>query len=364
MPGKPKYSSNLHSSRQSTGGRPLIVLCLVSLLLLTFYLREGDTGMINSLRGAAMTITSPVRMLGGAVAAPFNAIGNAIGNAGASSETLSELKKENERLTAKVAELSEAQETAARLEKLVGLQSTFSLKSTAARIIGSTGDAWSNAVIIDKGANAGFEVGMPVCSSGGVIGQIIEVSATTSTVRLVSDEQSGISAMVQGSRAQGMLRGQADGTLRLEYVVSDAEVSAGDIIITSGIGGSFPKGLPLGTVASINRAANAVYYTIVVRPASTAENNEEVLVITSLGDDQVASDDEVAAANNSPQGGPAKQQDDATDSDGAVAVSYTHLQDQAEEGPLICPICNASISDDSSTCPACSACLLYTSRCV
>ena len=235
----------------------MIVLCLVSLLLLTFYLREGDTGMIHSLRGAAMTITSPVRMLGGAVAAPFNAIGNAIGNAGASSETLSELKKENERLTAKVAELSEAQETAARLEKLVGLQSTYSLKSTAARIIGSTGDAWSNAVIIDKGVNAGFEVGMPVCSSGGVIGQIIEVSATTSTVRLVSDEQSGISAMVQGSRAQGMLRGQADGTLRLEYVVSDAEVSAGDIIITSGIGGSFPKGLPLGTVASINRAANA-----------------------------------------------------------------------------------------------------------
>ena len=175
--------------------------------------------MIHSLRGAAMTITSPVRMLGGAVAAPFNAIGNAIGNAGASSETLSELKKENERLTAKVAELSEAQETAARLEKLVSLQSTYSLKSTAARIIGSTGDAWSNAVIIDKGANAGFEVGMPVCSSGGVIGQIIEVSATTSTVRLVSDEQSGISAMVQGSRAQGMLRGQADGTLRLEYVV-------------------------------------------------------------------------------------------------------------------------------------------------
>ncbi len=263
-----------------------------------------------------MTVTSPVRMLGGAVAAPFNALGNAIGNAGASSETLSDLKKENERLTAKVAALSEAEETAARLEKLVGLQSTYNLSSTAARIIGSTGDAWTNAVVIDKGSNAGFEVGMPVCSSGGVIGQIIEVSATTSTVRLVSDEQSGVSAMVQGSRAQGMLRGQADGSLRLEYVVADAEVSAGDIIITSGIGGSFPKGLPLGTVASIDRAANAVYYTIVVRPASTAENNEEVLVVTSLGDDQVPSDDEVAAANGSPQGGPAQQPaDDSKTSD-------------------------------------------------
>lgn len=316
MPGKPKYSSNLHSSRQSTGGRPLIVLCLVSVLLLTFYLREGDAGAIHSLRGMVTTVTSPVRMLGGVISAPFNAVGNAVANAGASSETLSELKAENERLTAKVAELSEAQETATRLEKLVGLQSTYDLTSTAARIIGSTGDAWTEAVIIDKGSNAGFEVGMPVCSSGGVIGQIIEVSATTSTVRLVSDEQSGISAMVQGSRAQGMLRGQADGTLRLEYVVADAEVSTGDIIITSGIGGSFPKGLPLGTVASIDRAANAVYYTIVVRAVSTAENNEEVLVITSIGDDQMPSDEEVATANSSPQGGSDTTSDNVTNDDG------------------------------------------------
>lgn len=315
MANKPKYSSNLHSARQSTGGRPLIVLCIISLLLFTFYLREGDAGPIHALRSGVMTVTSPVRMLGSAIAAPFGALGNVAQNATASSDTLSDLKKKNEELTAKVAELSEAQETAARLEKLVGLKSTYSLESTAARIIGSTGDAWSDAVVIDKGSSSGFEVGMPVCSSGGVIGQIIEVSANTSTVRLLTDDQSGISAMVQGSRAQGMLQGQADGTLRLEYVVSDAEVSTGDIIITSGIGGLFPKGLPLGTVASIDRAPNAVYYTIVVRAASTAENNEEVLVITSLGEDQIASDEDVASANASPQGGPANQDDQ--DADGA-----------------------------------------------
>lgn len=254
-----------------------------------------------------MTVTSPVRMLGSLAASPFNAIGNAARNATASSGTLSELERENRELTARVAELSEAQETAERLEKLVGLKSTYNLESTAARIIGSTGDAWTDAVIIDKGSSSGFEVGMPVCSSGGVIGQIVEVSATTSTVRLITDEQSGISAMVQGSRAQGMLQGQPDGTLRLEYVVSDAEVSTGDIIITSGIGGAFPKGLPLGTVSSIERAPNAVYYTIVVRAASSAENNEEVLVVTSINEDQIASDEDIAAANTAPQGGSASE---------------------------------------------------------
>lgn len=301
----------------------MIVLCVISLLLLTFYLREGDTGPIHAVRGGVMTVTSPVRMLGSAVAAPFGALGNIAQNATASSETLSELKKRNEELTAQVAELSEAQETAERLEKLVGLKSTYSLKSTAARIIGSTGDAWTDSVIIDKGSASGFEVGMPVCSSGGVIGQIIEVSANTSTVRLITDDQSGVSAMIQGSRAQGVLQGQADGTLRLEYVVSDAEVATGDIVITSGIGGTFPKGLPLGTVASIDRAPNAVYYTIVVRAASSAESNEEVLVITSVSEDQIASDEEVDSANSAPQGGSDTQGDAGQDAGGQDGSSGT-----------------------------------------
>lgn len=300
----------------------MIVLCVISLLLLTFYLREGASGPIHSLRGAVMTVTSPVRMLGSVAASPFNAIGNAARNATASSDALSELERENRELTARVAELSEAQETAERLEKLVGLKSTYNLESTAARIIGSTGDAWTDAVIIDKGSSSGFEVGMPVCSSGGVIGQIVEVSANTSTVRLITDEQSGISAMVQGSRAQGMLQGQADGTLRLEYVVSDAEVSTGDIIITSGIGGAFPKGLPLGTVSSIDRAPNAVYYTIVVRAASSAENNEEVLVVTSINEGQIASDEDIAAANATPQGG-ATSDEETSSGDEASGESET-----------------------------------------
>lgn len=301
----------------------MIVLCVISLLLLTFYLREGDTGPIHAVRGGVMTVTSPVRMLGSAVAAPFGALGNIAQNATASSETLSELKKRNEELTAQVAELSEAQETAERLEKLVGLKSTYSLESTAARIIGSTGDAWTDSVIIDKGSASGFEVGMPVCSSGGVIGQIIEVSANTSTVRLITDDQSGVSAMIQGSRAQGVLQGQADGTLRLEYVVSDAEVATGDIVITSGIGGTFPKGLPLGTVASIDRAPNAVYYTIVVRAASSAESNEEVLVITSVSEDQIASDEEVDSANSAPQGGSDTQGNAGQDAGGQDGSSGT-----------------------------------------
>ena len=281
--------------------RPLIVFSLISVLLLTFYIREGEAGPIHAVRSGVTTITSPVRFVGSAVAAPFNAIGNVFSNLTASQETLDELKKQNEDLTSKVAELSEAQKTAERLEGLVGLQSTYNLKSTAARIVGASGDAWTSTVTIDKGSADGLSINMPVTSSAGVIGQIIEVSAKTSTVRLIGDENSGVSAMVQDTRAQGMLQGQADGTLRLEYVSVDSDVKVGDIIVTSGIGGVFPKGLPLGTVSSVEKSANDVYYTIVVAQ-TTAENNEEVLVITSLTDEQSASDEDVSTANSTPQG--------------------------------------------------------------
>lgn len=276
----------------------MIAFCVLSVLLLTFYIREGEAGPIHAVRSGVVTVTSPVRYVGSVVASPFNALGNVFSNLTASQETLSDLKQQNAELTGQVAQLAEAKETAERLEGLLGLQSTYNLQSTAARIIGGSSDAWSQTVTIDKGSLDGFEIGMPVCNAYGVIGQITEVALSSSTVLLINDETSGVSAMVQSSRAQGMLRGQADGSLRLEYVSTDYDVQVGDIVITSGLGGVFPKGLPLGTVSSVERRDNDVYYDIVVRTSASTENNEEVLVITALSDDQRATDEDIAAAND------------------------------------------------------------------
>ena len=323
-------SPGLNNNKQATGGRPLAVLCVISVLLLTLYLREGDAGAIHTMRSVVTTVTSPVTMVGNLVAQPFYALGNAVENLTASQETLTELKEENEELKAQLVELTEAQETAERLQSLLDLQSTYDLTSVAARIIGTSSDAWTDTVTLNKGSSSGFEVGMPVLDSGGVIGQIIEVSATTSTVRLITDEESGISAMIQSSRAQGMLQGQADGTLRLSYVSTEADVEVGDVVITSGIGGVFPKGLPLGTVSSVEKADNAVYYTIVVIPFSSAETNEEVLVVTSIDEDQVASDDEVAEANSTPEGTAEDEDEDSSD-DGSTDDDSSDASDESDE---------------------------------
>lgn len=302
MPRSNRYSTSMRR-KQSSGVRPFVALVVASLLVLTFYLREGETGPIHAVRGAVQTVATPFRMLGNAVASPFVAIGNVAGNLSASPQTLSDLEKENAELTAQLAALTEQNADAERLEGLAALKSSYGIEGSTGRIIGTSSDAWSRTVTVDKGSLDGVAVNMPVANSGGIIGQVTEVSASSSTVRLITDENSSVSAMLQESRAQGMLEGQPDGTLRLNYVDAGAEVNVGDLVVTSGLGGVFPKGILLGRVSSVEKTDNALYYTIVVTPSSEAESNEEVLIVTSLTADQTASAEELAAAENTPEGG-------------------------------------------------------------
>lgn len=257
----------------------------------------GSGSPFEAVRGAFQTVTSPVRYLGSTVSAPFQGLGNIITNLTTDQQTLSDLQEENQRLQARNAELEEAEQTASRLQSLLDLQDSYSLQSTAARIISSSTDSWTSTVTIDKGSTSGLTVGMPIMASNGIIGQIIQCNPTTSVVRLVTDESSSISAMVQSSRAQGMINGSATGQVTLELIRTGQTVEVGDVVVTSGLGGVFPKGLPLGRVTSVENNPGSLYLDIVVEPFAHTENNEEVLVITSLTEGQQASAEDIAAAD-------------------------------------------------------------------
>lgn len=294
--GRPQTPS-LTNSRQSTGGRALVVCVVASIALFTVSCRTGEDGPLGVVRGAFQTVTSPVRYLGATVSAPVQGLGNIFTNLTADQATLSELQQENDELRARNVELEESEQTAQRLQSLLDLRDVNSLQSTAARIISGASDSWSATVTIDKGTSSGLSVGMPVTSSSGVIGQIIECGATTSTVRLLTDENSSISAMVQSSRAQGMLEGSATGEVSLTLVRTSQDVSVGDVVITSGLGGVFPKGLPIGQVTSVEKNPGDLYLDIVVELYARTESSEEVLVITSLSEGQQASADDIAEAD-------------------------------------------------------------------
>ncbi len=129
-----------------------------------------------------------------------------------------------------------------------------------------------------------------------------------------------MAAMVQSSRAQGMLNGSAEGSLQLTMVTSDKTVSVGDTIVTSGLGGIFPKGLPLGTVTNVTHNAGSSYLDIVVEPLVSTENYEEVLVVTSLTEDQQATADDISSAD-AQDSSSTSTSDDSTSSSTADASS-------------------------------------------
>lgn len=289
--------SELGHSSKDRGGRLFIVLSAISVVLITLSVREGGEGPLSAIRGAFQFVTTPVRYIGVGLVSPLQGLGNVVANLTADQATLTELIAENEALKARNAELSEELRGSERLEDLLKLRSAYNLQSTGARIISQSTDSWTATVTIDKGTADGIAVGMPVTDSRGAIGQVIETAVNSSVVRLISDENSGVSAMVQSSRAQGVLEGSVDGTLRLNLIRTDQTVVVGDMVVTSGLGGVFPKGIPIGEVVSVERASGALYYDIAVNALSSLETYEEVLVITSVTEDQRATSEDILDAD-------------------------------------------------------------------
>ncbi|WP_293826171.1 rod shape-determining protein MreC [uncultured Parolsenella sp.] len=285
--------------RVSSNGVPrsLIVLSVISLALFVLGVREGDSGLLHGVRGVFQTVATPARVVGSVVASPVSGISNVVGNLTADSQTLSDLKAENDDLKAQVARLTEYEDEANTLTDLLQLRNQYNLDSTAARVIARSTDSWSSTITIDKGTTSGIQTGMPVMTSTGVVGQVSECGPTTATVRLITDESSGVSAKVQSSGAQGQLQGSADGTLHLNLIRTDQQVSTGDSVVTSGLGGVYPKGLPVGTVSNVTKSSGSLYYDITVEPLASVGSLEEVLVVTSLSGDQQATADDATAAN-------------------------------------------------------------------
>lgn len=325
-----KNSVSMRKNDSDSGVRVLALFVVLSLVLFTFSVREGDGGGPFSVaRSVANTIAFPARFIGAQIARPFGGLGNIFANLTASQETLSDLKSQNESLQAQNAQLEEEAQQAQRLQALLALKSTYNLQSVAVNVIAGATDSWSRTITIDKGSSDGLAVGMPVTDTMGAIGQIIEVSAKTSVVRLITDEQSGVSAMIQSNRAQGILKGSADGRLYLTLIGTDQTVNVGDMVITSGLGGVYPKGLPIGKVTNVNKTNGALYYDIEVEPLSSSENYEELLVITSLTDDQMASSEDIATADA--QDAATVQTTDTDESANSDNTSATSSTDNSQE---------------------------------
>jgi|HubBroStandDraft_5_1064220.scaffolds.fasta_scaffold55477_2 rod shape-determining protein MreC len=190
-----------------------------------------------------------------------------------------DLKLQIERLRIEQVRLNQDAEQARRLQALLGFKEQFISKTMAAQVIGSSGSEQSRSIYIDKGSRDGVKQDMAVITAEGVVGKVLRVFRTTSQVLLVNDQTSGVGAILEKSRLQGVLRGTALGEVVLEKVMSDETVQPGEKVVTSGGDQIFPKGLPVGTVTKVSPGPE-LFLNIRVRPAVDLSRLEEVLVIT------------------------------------------------------------------------------------
>jgi rod shape-determining protein MreC len=196
------------------------------------------------------------------------------------------LKQEVKRYIALNAEYREAVATNVRLNQLLDLAQKLEEPVITAHVIGRDPALWFKTITIDKGISAGVKKGMPVVTVEGVVGQVINVSPSFAKILLATDPNSAIDAIIQSNRALGIVKGDGQ-SYHLDYVLKDKEVAKDDLVITSGMGGVFPKGLLIGQVADVGKDKRGMFHSITVRPAVDFRELEYVTIIlkaSSLAD--------------------------------------------------------------------------------
>jgi rod shape-determining protein MreC len=166
-----------------------------------------------------------------------------------------------------------------RLKKLMDLKDSLPVSSCAALVVAEDSSPWFRTVTIDRGEKDGISEGMPVVATAGVVGRIVKVAQNSSRVLLLTDHASGISAVVQRSRARGVVVGKGGNSCSLEFSERGEDVRTGDIVLTSGIGGVFPKGLPIGEITMVKKGEYGIFQTVNIRTFVNISRLEEVLVI-------------------------------------------------------------------------------------
>jgi rod shape-determining protein MreC len=258
------------------------ILLIVSLTILSYSaVRLSETGF---LRKIVLETAAPVE-------AAINISLKSLHNAWKRYLFLVGLEEENGQLRREKALLSEQLNQyregyleGIRLQKLLALRDSFPYRTVAARVIDSDRTSLFKTLLINKGTSEGLRVGLAVLAAQGVVGRIIETSWHASRVLLMIDENSNIDALIQRIRAQGILQGAGAAGGNLKYISRTEDVLPGDVVLSSGLAGVFPKGLLLGVVTGVSRKEGGLFQKIDVAPAVDFGKLEEVMaVITEAG---------------------------------------------------------------------------------
>lgn len=192
------------------------------------------------------------------------------------------LRAEVERLRIESLQVEDTRQENLRLRRLLALRDHLPLSALAGEVIAKEWGGWVRSVTVNRGRRDGIARLTPAIVPEGLLGRVVEVRPHAAVIQLLNDPASAVAVMVQRTRTAGVVEGEPGGTVRLKFMGRDGGgVEVGDLVVTSGLGGVFPKGLPVGRVTAVEEKGSALFHYALLAPVVDFARVEEVLLLTS-----------------------------------------------------------------------------------
>lgn len=264
-------------------GIRLIILTLAALLLMALQL----TGQLQSLRSAISFVMAPAQLVSTGAGRSVTDAVQFVLQLGSLRRRLNELEEINASLLAENFSLREVERENEAMRRLLQFAQTrpgLELRGAqiVARVIAQESTNFLDYIEVDLGATHNIAVGMPVVTEQGLVGRISQVNDATSKVLLITDPSSAVNAILQSSRLNGVIRGVPNGDLLMDFIPQGPVFNVGEVVLTSGIGIRFPKGIPIGQVVERRQRDIDIFQQAVIRPSIDFSSLELVAIVTNF----------------------------------------------------------------------------------
>jgi rod shape-determining protein MreC len=259
----------------------LTTALVLSFLLMTLQVRH-ESALVTFTRQALMFAVSPFIRVTSATIHGITGTWQDYADLRSVREENKRLHVETTMLKRRLEQLQDQALETQRLERLLAMRQASRAEFLTARVVGKDATNWFKTILLDRGSLEGIRRNQPVLGPDGLVGRVIEVTPTSTRVQLLTDPVSAVGGLIQRTRVTGIVSGNLGAGARVRYLPLMADVVVGDEVVTSGMGGVFPKGILIGRITAVERKSGALFQEATLQSAVDLSRLEEVLILTNL----------------------------------------------------------------------------------